>query len=282
MHTTTSRDGTTIAYDREGEGYPLVLVGGAFSYRRYPGQVKLARLLGTRFTVYSYDRRGRGESGDTRPYAIEREIDDLAAVISAAGGKAHVWGLSSGAVLALEAAAAGLPICKLAVQEPPLVVDPADRQPPSDLLQRLTAQIDSGQRAAAVRYFMVDGMGAPSFVPALLRLMPGAWKALMAVAHTLPYDAALLRGFQQGHPLPAGQWASVTIPVLVMCGASKETPSFLQHAAESVAAALPDGRLVQRRGLGHTKALNAAEITVTLTDFLTSADSIVRPGGSRA
>ena len=229
MHTTTSRDGTTIAYDREGEGCPLVLVGGAFSYRRYPGQVKLARLLGTRFTVYSYDRRGRGDSGDARPYAIEREIDDLAAVISAAGGKAHVWGLSSGAVLALEAAAAGLPICKLAVQEPPLVVDPADRQPPSDLLQRLTAQIESGQRAAAVRYFMVDGMGAPSVVPALLRLMPGAWKALMAVA-----------------------------------------------------AALPDGRLVQRRGLGHTKALNAAEITVTLTDFLTSADNIVRAGGSRA
>jgi hypothetical protein len=109
------------------------------------------------------------------------------------------------------------------------VVDPADRQPPSDLLQRLTAQIESGQRAAAVRYFMVDGMGAPSVVPALLRLMPGAWKALMAVA-----------------------------------------------------AALPDGRLVQRRGLGHTKALNAAEITVTLTDFLTSADNIVRAGGSRA
>jgi pimeloyl-ACP methyl ester carboxylesterase len=270
MHTITSRDGTTIAFDREGDGDPLVLVGGAFSYRRYPGQVKLAGLLATHFTVYSYDRRGRGDSGDANPYAVEREIDDLAAMISAAGGHAHVWGLSSGAVLALEAAAAGLPIRKLAVQEPPLVVDPADRRPPSDLLQRLTALVNADQRAAAVRYFMVDGMGAPAFVPTLLRLMPGAWKALTAVAHTLPYDAALLRGYQEGRPLPAGQWASVTIPVLVMCGASKETPAFLRHAAEAVAAALPDGQLAQRPGLGHTKALNAAAIAATLAEFLTS------------
>jgi len=116
MHTVTSADGTTIAYDRAGAGEPVVLVAGAFSYRRYPGQVKLAELLSARFTVYNYDRRGRGDSGDTQPYAIEREIEDLAAVIGAAGGEAHVWGLSSGAVLALEAAAAGLPIRKLAVQ----------------------------------------------------------------------------------------------------------------------------------------------------------------------
>jgi len=173
MHTTTSRDGTTIAYDGDGDGDgdPLVLVGGAFSYRRYPGLVKLAGLLGTHFTVYSYDRRGRGDSGDAKPYAIEREIDDLAAMISAAGGHAHVWGLSSGAVLALEAAAAGLPIRNLAVQEPP----------------------------------------------------------------------------------------SVTSPVLVMCGASKETPGFLQHAAEAVAAALPDGRLAQRPGLGLTSTAQAGD-----------------------
>jgi pimeloyl-ACP methyl ester carboxylesterase len=109
MHTTTSRDGTTIAYDRAGNGNPLVLVPGAFSYRRYPGQVKLAGLLAARFTVYSYDRRGRGDSGDTKPYAVEREIEDLAAVINAAGEHAHVWGLSSGAVLALEGPRPGCP-----------------------------------------------------------------------------------------------------------------------------------------------------------------------------
>ena len=129
MHTITAPDGTTIAYDRTGTGEPLILIGGAFSYRRFPGQVKLAQLLSARFTVYSYDRRGRGGSGDTAPYSIEREIEDLAAVIDAAGGAACVWGLSSGAVLALDAAAAGLPIRRLAVQEPPLAVDPADRRP---------------------------------------------------------------------------------------------------------------------------------------------------------
>lgn len=125
-------------------------------------------------------------------------------------------------------------------------------------------------------------MGAPAFVPTILRLMPGTWKALTAVAHTLPYGATLLRGYQDGHPLPADQWASVTIPVLVMCGADKEIPVFLQHAAQAVAAALPNGQLVQHRGLGHTKSLNAAVIAATLTDFLTGADSTTRTGGNHA
>ena len=270
MDTIRSLDGTAIAFDRSGTGEPLVLVGGAFSYRRYPGQVKLAELLAERFTVYSYDRRGRGDSGDTPPYAPGREIEDLAAVISAAGGQAHVWGLSSGAVLALDAAAAGLPIRKLAVQEPPLVVDPADRRPPAGMDQRLRELIDAGKRGEAVRYFMVDGMGAPAFVPGLLRVMPGVWKKLTAVAPTLPYDAQLVAGYQAGRPLPAGQWAAAAMPALVMCGAEKESPGFLRHAAAAVAAALPNARLVERNGLGHTKALNAKVIAATLTDFLTT------------
>jgi pimeloyl-ACP methyl ester carboxylesterase len=269
METIRSLDGTAIAYDRSGSGEPLVLVGGAFSYRRYPGQVKLAQLLSERFTVYSYDRRGRGDSGDSSPYTVDREIEDLAAVINAAGGQAHVWGLSSGAVLALDAAAAGLPIRRLAIQEPPLVVDPADRRPPSDMDQRLSELIDSGKRGEAVRYFMVDGMGAPAFVPGLLHLMPGVWKKLTAVAHTLPYDARLMAGYQAGRPLPADQWADVTVPTLVMCGAEQETPAFIRHAAAAVAAALPNARFVERRGLGHTKALNIKVIAATLTEFLT-------------
>jgi pimeloyl-ACP methyl ester carboxylesterase len=277
MHTVTSPDGTRIAYDRTGAGDPLILVAGAFSYRRYPGQVKLAELLADRFTVCNYDRRGRGDSGDTAPYAVDREIEDLAALIEAVGGRAHVWGLSSGAVLALEAAAAGLPIGKLAVQEPPLVVDPADRRPPADLLKRVTELVDAGQRGEAVRYFMVDGMGAPSFVPGMLRLMPGVWKRLTAVAHTLPYDARLIEGRQTGRPLPAGQWASVTIPTLVMCGTEKESPSFLRHASAAVADALPDARLVERRGLGHTKKLTPKVIAAALTEFLT--DHKPAPGG---
>lgn len=269
MNTVTSQDGTKIAYDRTGSGDPVILIGGAFSYRRYPGQVKLAELLSARFAVYSYDRRGRGDSGDTPPYAVEREIEDLAAVIGAAGAHAHVWGLSSGAVLALEAAAAGLPIRKLAVQEPPLGVDPADRRLPDDLRPRVTGLIDAGRRGEAVRCYMVDGMGAPSFVPGLLRLMPGVWKRLTAVAHTLPYDAELVEPYQTGRPLPAGQWAAVTMPTLVMCGTEKESPGLLRHGSAAVAAALPDARLVERRGLGHAKELTPKVIAATLTEFLT-------------
>jgi pimeloyl-ACP methyl ester carboxylesterase len=269
MNTATSQDGTKIAYDRTGSGDPVILVGGAFSYRRFTGQVKLAELLSARFTVYSYDRRGRGDSGDTPPYAVEREIEDLAAVIGAAGGQAHVWGLSSGAVLALEAAAAGLPIRKLAVQEPPLGVDPADRRPPADLRPRVTGLIDAGRRGEAVRYFMVDGMGAPSFVPGLLRLIPRVWKPLTAVAHTLPYDAELVEPYQTGHPLAASQWAAVTMPTLVMCGTEKESPGLLRHGSAAVATALPNARLVERHGLGHAKKLTPRVIAATLTEFLT-------------
>jgi len=120
MHTVTSKDGTQIAYDRIGQGPSLILLAGAFSYRKFPGQVQLANLLSEHFTVYNYDRRGRGDSGDAPSYAIEREIEDLQAVIDAAGGSAYVWGLSSGAVLALQAAAIGAGITKLALHEPPL------------------------------------------------------------------------------------------------------------------------------------------------------------------
>jgi len=269
MKTVISADGTPIAYDRAGSGDPLILVGGMFSYRRFPAQVKLAELLAPRFTVYGYDRRGRGDSGDTAPYAVDREIEDLAALIDVAGGYAHVWGLSSGGILALQAAAAGLPIRRLAIQEPPLVVNPADRRPPADMRQRVSELIDAGQRGEAVRYVMVDGMGAPSFVPALLHLMPGVWKRLTAVAHTLPYDAQLVDGFQSGRPLPSGQWAEVTVPAVVMCGTEKETPPGLRHAAAAVAAALPDGKLVERRGLGHSKKLTPNAIAAALTEFLT-------------
>ena len=269
MKTVISADGTPIAYDRAGSGDPLILVGGMFSYRRFPAQVKLAELLAPRFTVYGYDRRGRGDSGDTAPYAVDREIEDLAALIDVAGGYAHVWGLSSGGILALQAAAAGLPIQRLAIQEPPLVVDPADRRPPADMRQRVSELIDAGQRGEAVRYVMVDGMGAPSFVPGLLHLMPGVWKRLTAVAHTLPYDTQLVDGFQSGHPLPSGQWAEVTVPAVVMCGTEKETPPGLRHAAAAVAAALPDGKLVERRGLGHSKKLTPNAIAAALTEFLT-------------
>jgi pimeloyl-ACP methyl ester carboxylesterase len=270
MDGVTSKDGTRIAYDRTGRGAPVILVAGAFSYRKYPAQVKLAELLSQHFTVLNYDRRGRGDSGDTPPYRVAAEIEDLEALIGAAGEPAHVWGLSSGAALCLRAAAAGLMIRKLALQEPPFAVEPGDRRPPADLRARVSELIASGQRGAAVKYYMIDGMGAPAFVIPMLRVMPGAWAKLTAVAHTLPYDAVLCEPYQTGQPLPAGEWDSVTMPTLVMSGTERESPAILRHGAAAVARALPNAELVVRKGLGHAKKLTPKVIAATLTEFFGS------------
>lgn len=265
MHTVTSADGTKIAYDKTGRGPALILVAGAFSYRRFPAQVELARLLSEQFTVYNYDRRGRGDSGDAQPYAVAREIEDLEALIAEAGGSAYVWGLSSGAVLALQAAVHGANITKLALHEPPFVVDPADRRSPPDFVPAVRAFIAADRRAEAIKYFMVKGMGAPSFVVGMMRMMPGVWRNLMAVAHTLPYDAALLEGYTDGKPLPAASWRGVSMPALVLEG--PESPAGLRRSARALAAALPHARLRSRKGLGHTKKLNAPMIAEELMAF---------------
>lgn len=265
MQTVVSHDGTPIVYDQVGQGPAVILAAGAFSYRKYPASVQLADLLAPHCTVFNYDRRGRGDSGDTKPYAVEREIEDLNALIGVAGGSASVWGLSSGAILALTAAARGLAINKLALQEPPLFVAAQDRHPPTDFLDHLTTLIAAGRRGDAVTYFMTKGMGAPGFVIPLLHLMPGAWPKLEAVAHTLPYDAQLLEVYGMGKPLSEEDWRSVTVPTLVMAGS--ESPAFLRHDAQALAEALPDSRLLTQKGLGHTKQLAPKLIAVALEAF---------------
>jgi hypothetical protein len=147
--------------------------------------------------------------------------------------------------LCLRAAAAGTPIKKLALQEPPFVVDPADRRPPDDLRTKVCELIAADQRGAAVKYFMTVGMGAPAFVIPMIKAMPGAWAKLTAVAHTLPYDTLLCENYQRGRPLPAGEWDSVTMPTLVMTGTERESPAFL----------------------GHAKKLTPKVISATLTEF---------------
>jgi pimeloyl-ACP methyl ester carboxylesterase len=265
MYAVHSKDGTKIVYDKAGQGPALILVAGAFSYRKFPGQVQLANMLSKRFTVYNYDRRGRGDSGDTQPYAIEREIEDLQAIMNEAGGSAYVWGLSSGAVLALQAAASGLNMTKLALHEPPVVVDAADRKPPKDFVRQVTKLIAADQRAEAIKYFMTKGMGAPSFVIRLMRIMPGVWARLMAVAHTLPYDATLLDGYMDGKPLPANLWSTVKMPTLVLEGT--ESPASLRHGAQALAGVLPHAQLLSKKGLGHTKKLNSKLISSELVSF---------------
>src|SRR5829696_3768299 len=165
VETITSKDGTKIAFDRTGQGPPVIMVGGAFSWRRWKGFVELADLLSARFTVLNYDRRGRGDSGDTEPYALEREFEDLEAMISAAGGSAFVWGLSSGGTLALEAARAGVAIERIAAYEPPFIVDANDGVPPDDFVSHVGELITRGCRSEAVKYFMARVMGMPSVIP---------------------------------------------------------------------------------------------------------------------
>lgn len=266
MQYAISKDGTKIAYDQTGQGPALILVSGAFGYRKFAGVTELAALLSKRFTVYNYDRRGRGDSGDALPYAIEREIEDLEAMIQAAGGSAYVWGLSSGAVLCMLAAARGVGMKKLVLHEPPFVVEKADRIVPEQFHSHLTEMVAAGKRGEAVKYFMAKGMGVPAFIVGMMRLMPGVWSSLTGLAHTLPYDAALLDGYMEGRPLSPAMWQRVAMPALVLEGT--ESPAGLRHAAKAVADVLPHASLVSKKGLGHTKKLNAAMIASELEAFL--------------
>ncbi|MEO7038620.1 MAG: alpha/beta hydrolase [Candidatus Elarobacter sp.] len=273
-----SADGTRIAFDRSGNGQPVVLVDGAFCSRTLGPMATLAPLLARDFTVFAYDRRGRGDSEDTAPYAIEREIEDLQAVISVAGGSAHIFGMSSGAILALDAAARGLAIRKLALYEPPFVVDPAQldgpaqephaigaggrsvdtasrhigsgQAPPADATAQLDAMIAAGRRSDAVAYFM-KLMGMPAIALAVMRCLP-MWSRLKAVAHTLPYDSAIVGDGS----LPTQRVASVAVPTIVIAG--EKSPARLRNAVRAVAATIPRAQQRLLQGQDHnvsTKAL---------------------------
>jgi pimeloyl-ACP methyl ester carboxylesterase len=265
VRTTSSQDGTLIAYECVGAGPALVIVDGAFGSRAFGPNVSLPPLLTDRFTVYHYDRRGRGDSGDTAPYAVRREVEDLESVIDAAGGSAYVYGISSGALLAF-AAARAFPhkIRRLAVYEPPCVVDESRNPWPADFLQRLTASIASGRRGAAVKLFMREGSAMPAFLVALTRIMP-AWSKLTAVAHTLVYDAHVMGDTGSGRPLPAEVF-SVDIPTLVVDGG--KSPTWLHHAADAVVTAVPGS---ERRTLeGQTHFVKPKAIAPALEEFFAS------------
>ena len=218
-----STDGTSIAYDSTGDGPRLILVGGAFSYRRYKSWVQLAELLAPRFRVIAYDRRGRGDSGDAPEYAVEREIEDIDTLVRVAGGSAHVFGMSSGGVLALRAAAAGVPLRRAVVYQPPFSVDASGHLPPADFGERLGELVASGRRSATVTYFMRQGMGVPRVLVGVLRLVRPIWRNLEAVAHTLPYDYAVMDGTVAGEPLAREPWASIATPTLVVDGGKTRT-----------------------------------------------------------
>jgi pimeloyl-ACP methyl ester carboxylesterase len=242
-----SKDGTRIAFDRLGEGPPVVLVSGGSVDRS--SNASLAELLATRFTVFNYDRRGRGPSGDTPPYAVRREVEDIEAVIAAAGGSAHAYGTSSGASLGLEDAASGLPITKLALWEPPYVLDP-DSRPPADTAKTFTELVSAGRRGDAVEFFMAKVVGLPPEFVDQARNQP-FWAATEALAHTLAYDATIMGDYS----LPVDRAALVTAPTLVMAGAASFP--FLRETAQALADALPGGRVHILEGQEHNVAPEA-------------------------
>jgi pimeloyl-ACP methyl ester carboxylesterase len=246
VKTVHSKDGTTIAFDRIGDGPPVILVDGALCSRAMGPCGPLAALLAAHFTVFTYDRRGRGDSGDNAPYAVEREIEDLEALVDEAGGAASVWGVSSGAVLALEATSRLTGVTKLALYEAPFIVD-ASRPSTEEDWPRILAAVAGGRRGQAVKSFL-KAVGVPGIVVALMPLMP-AWSKLKAVAHTLPYDGAIVQENQKGRPLPPGRWASVTIPTLVMDGGN--SPRWMRHATRALANALPNATYQTLEGQTH-------------------------------
>jgi pimeloyl-ACP methyl ester carboxylesterase len=217
------------------------MVGGALADRT--AVVPLASILAPRFTVFAYDRRGRGDSGDTAPYAVEREIDDIEALIAEAGGPAFVFGHSSGAALALEAAAHGLAIDKLALYEPPFIVDDTRPPLPDDYIERLEDMASTGRGGDAIAFFMTTGPGVPAEAVASMRAEP-FWPAMEAMARTLAYDGAVMDGNMSGTALPPDRWASVTMPTLVMDGGA--SPAWARNAVGALVEVLPNA---QRRTL---------------------------------
>jgi len=254
--TVISRDGTTIAFEQSGTGPAIVLVAAALADRA--DTAKLARQLAGKFTVINYDRRGRGRSTDTAPYAVAREVEDVEALMDAAGGSAYLFGSSSGAVLALEAASRlGHRMNGLFLYEPPFIIDGSRPPMPHDFADQIDKLISGNCRSDAVRLFFSQGMGIPAVFVTLMRwLMPG-WSKMSGMAHTLRYDLAILAGTQAGKPLPVARWAATRAPTLVMVGSKSE--DFFHTGAKALAGLLQNARYRVLAGCNHAAVMMATK-----------------------
>ncbi|MET0801882.1 MAG: alpha/beta hydrolase [Actinomycetota bacterium] len=257
MDTVTSKDGTSIAIERSGDGPPVVLVCGGSVDRT--SNAPLAAALSEGFAVFNYDRRGRGDSGDTPPYAVEREVEDIDAVIANAGGSAFLYGSSSGGALALEAAAAGLPVVKMALWEPPFVPEGGPR-PPADTAKTFADLVAAGRRGDAVEFFMSDVVGMPDEFVTQARSSPW-WPAQEALAHTLAYDATIMSDYW----LPTERAASVKVPTIVLAGGASFP--WIIDSAKQLAGAIPDAdaRILE----GQTHDVSAEALAPALGEFFT-------------
>lgn len=264
MFTVVSSDGTAIACEQHGDAGPaLVLVGGTLMTRTR--HAPLAALLGRDFRVVNYDRRGRGDSGDNPLYDVQREVDDLDAVIERVGGPVLLFGMSSGAVLALEAVARGSAVSALALYEPPFVVD-ASRPPlPADYVDRVRSLVAGGDVTGALLHFLAVGLGMPREAVARMRSTP-VWDAWEATARTLLYDGLLMRDTMSGRPLPADRWRSVRVPVLVGHGGAGET--YMANGAKELASQGDNFTLLGLPGQDHNVDPHA--LAPVLAAFFTS------------
>lgn len=263
MKTVISKDGTSIAFDQSGTGPALILVHGAFMHRAIdPQAAQLADILSPHFTVFHYDRRGRGESGDTQPYAVQREVEDIEALIDEAGRSAFVYGVSSGAALALEAAIElGDKIKKLVIYEPPYNSNEATRQEWKEFRRQLNDLLKADRRGDAAALFLTL-VGMPADQLDEMRREPW-WAAFETVAPTLAYDAALLG---EDRAVPTGKAARVGIPALVMNGSASE--AFMYDTARVLAKAMPNAE--HRTLEGQTHEVSSEAIAPVLVEFFTS------------
>lgn len=247
MNKATSQDGTTIAYDVQGSGPALILVDGAMTTRESGSKPGLVRLLAPRLTVYSYDRRGRGDSGDTLPYAVEREIEDLAALIEIAGGSAALYGHSSGGSLALDASVAlgADRVRKLAIYEVPYNDDPVAKRNWAEYIRQLTQALAEGRRGDAIALFMAY-VGLPAEQIEGMRRAP-FWPGMEAIAPTLAYDHTAILG--QEAAIPAGRAARVPVPALVMYGGASYP--FMGETARALGQVIPNVRVQVLPGQDH-------------------------------
>jgi len=262
LSTVRSKDGTTIAFDRVGGGAPVILVGGAIQHRALDARTgELAALLADQFNVYRYDRRGRGQSGDTQPYTVEREIEDLDALIGEAGGSAAVYGESSGGNLVLEGSARGLAITRIAVWEPNVLVDDSRPPLPSDYVRWLRELSSSGRRGDAVEYFLTTAVSMPAeFVTPMRQTV--MWAGMEAVAHTLAYDGMVVGDSMSGTPAAGERWRGLEVPTLVIDGG--QTP-WMSTGADALANSLARAQRHTLSGQEHDVA--AAPVAAVLSEF---------------
>ncbi|SHE10748.1 Uncharacterized hydrolase SAV2581 [Chlamydia abortus] len=252
MKTIISKDGTRIAYQKQGNGPAIVLVSSAAADHR--DAAGLAEQLADHFTVYNYDRRGRGQSSDTTPYAVEREIEDIEALIREAGGNASLFGSSSGAVLALDAAnKLGNQVSKLYLYEPPFIINDSRKPVSAEYIDQLNKFVETGQRSEAVEYYMTEAVGIPTEYIEYMKADP-SWKSMESMAHTLVYDGMIMGETQSGKPLPTGRWEG-SVPTLVMTGENSE--SLFHDAAKALAELLPLAEHHTLSGQDHSAVMMA-------------------------